>query len=268
MNVETVNTSLPLSVLVASPLNPRDELTGLDELAKSIKLYGVLQPVVVEPHTDEGFYRILAGHRRAAAAKLAGLAEVPAVLRSPATESVQAIHLVENIQRQDLTPLEIGISVYTQLEAGMKQKDLAEALSKPKTWVSKFSTIGEAYAHLIEQDRDTGKMAAEGNYSKLYELARKILGLDTKPTKAGMKDGQDEGEEDDGDLTEDQKMEAAAQEAREKLEQLADAVLARFGGKVAVELDGKSGFAIRWTFKNETKLTDAVQGIEKFVVIE
>lgn len=258
--MNTTHITVPLKALVASSVNPRDELTHIDELAKSIKAQGILQPLLVEPDQEPGRYLILAGHRRAAAAKLAGLDEVPAILREPTAHNVQAVHLVENIQRRDLTPLEIGISVYQQTESGIKQKDLAEALGKPKTWVSKFATIGEAYAQLIEQERDTGKMAEEQNYSTLYDMARKILGLDAK--KGGNKvnsGGKEEPEQ--MELTGDELSERDLDEGElEKIEKMRQYVGAQTGmpyNQIQIVPQGTKGWEVRLSFKNEKAVTEA-----------
>ena len=93
----------PVTRLRPNPLNPRTELqtTGLDELAASIRAQGVLQPLLVTP---QGL--VVAGHRRLAAARLAGLEVVPVLVRDLDPVRQQEIMLVENLQRAELTPVD------------------------------------------------------------------------------------------------------------------------------------------------------------------
>jgi len=105
----------PVNDLRPNPLNPRGELhvAGLDELADSIRAQGVLQPLLVTPGGV-----VVAGHRRLAAARMAGLSEVPVVVRDLDAVQQQEIMLVENLQRQDLSAVELsGIASGTTLGA-------------------------------------------------------------------------------------------------------------------------------------------------------
>jgi ParB/RepB/Spo0J family partition protein len=134
---------IALVQLVDSLENPRAQLRNIEELAASMKAYGVLQPLVVRPISD-GLFEIIAGHRRAAAADLAGLNEVPCVVRETKGE-LAALQLVENTQRDDLEPLEIAAGVMAVMKSGrIQQKQLAAQLGKSQAWVSKFVTIGKA----------------------------------------------------------------------------------------------------------------------------
>src|SRR5687767_10392861 len=97
---------LPIEQIQRSPFQPRVSFKkeGLQELADSIRQQGVLQPIVVRPK-GEGF-ELVAGERRWRAAQLAGLQEIPAVVKDLPDEAAAAIALIENIQREDLNPLE------------------------------------------------------------------------------------------------------------------------------------------------------------------
>lgn len=97
--------TLPLLTLAESPTNPRTVFDGLDELAASIKAQGVIEPIVVRPDGD-GAYEIVAGARRFRAAQLAGLKDIPAVVRDYDDAQVFEVQIVENLQRQDITPLD------------------------------------------------------------------------------------------------------------------------------------------------------------------
>lgn len=121
---------------VAPGRNPRTSMDQerLADLASSIRQHGVLQPVLVE-HDDDG-YTVVAGHRRLAAARLAGLATVPAFVQSVNGDAfVEA--LVENLLREDLTPLEEAQALHRlQEDGGLSQRDLAERVTKSVGWVN------------------------------------------------------------------------------------------------------------------------------------
>ena len=100
---------VPIEFLKANPRNPRREFADaeLGELADSIKQHGVIQPIVVRPVRGvQDRYEIIAGERRWRAAQMAGLAEIPAVIRDVPDEDAVAMALIENIQRENLNPLE------------------------------------------------------------------------------------------------------------------------------------------------------------------
>lgn len=114
-------TSRAVVELRPNPLNPRGELdaTGLEELATSIRAQGILQPLLVTP---DGL--VVAGHRRLAAAKLAGLTEVPVLERELSTAEQVEIMLVENVQREALTALQEARAFRHLLDAGYKKSDV------------------------------------------------------------------------------------------------------------------------------------------------
>lgn len=114
--------------LQPNPLNPRRDVnaSGLDELAESIRAQGVLQPLLVTPAGV-----VVAGHRRLAAARMAGLEEVPVVIRDLDTVQQQEIMLVENLQRQDLSPVEEARAYRRLLEAGQTTAQLARRIGAP-----------------------------------------------------------------------------------------------------------------------------------------
>src|SRR5690606_12842934 len=102
--------SLKTALLRAGKYQPRTRMDegALNELADSIRTQGIMQPILVRPLTgnDGGKYEIIAGERRFRAAKLAGLTEVPVLVREVADENAAVMALIENIQREDLNPLE------------------------------------------------------------------------------------------------------------------------------------------------------------------
>lgn len=108
---------------------------ALLELSESIKQYGILQPLLVSDKTD--YYEIIAGERRWRAAKLAGLKEVPVIIKELSDQQVVEISLIENIQREDLNPIEEAMA-YKRLieEFSLKQDEIAERVSKSRTAVT------------------------------------------------------------------------------------------------------------------------------------
>ena len=108
---------------------------ALQELSESIKQYGILQPLLVSDKKD--YYEIVAGERRWRAAKMAGLKEVPVVIKEFSTQEIVEISLIENIQREDLNPVEEAMA-YKRLmdEFHLKQDEIAERVSKSRTAVT------------------------------------------------------------------------------------------------------------------------------------
>ena len=134
---ESVLLHVPVDQIEPNPDQPRSRFddTALDELSASIKEVGILQPIVVTP-TDTG-YTLVAGERRWRAAKRAGLDTIPAVARGTSGDSTLVESLVENLQRQDLTPLEEA-HAYRQLleDIGMTQEQIADRVGKSRPAVS------------------------------------------------------------------------------------------------------------------------------------
>lgn len=105
------------------------------ELADSIRQFGVLQPLLVQKR--DGYYEIIAGERRWRAAKMAGLKEVPVVIKDFTDQQIVEISLIENIQREDLNPIEEALAYKRLLsEFKLKQDEVAERVSKSRTAVT------------------------------------------------------------------------------------------------------------------------------------
>ena len=108
---------------------------ALQELSESIKQFGLLQPILVQDRKDH--YEIIAGERRWRAAKLAGLKEVPVIIRNYTEQEIVEISLIENIQREDLNPIEEALAYKRLLtEFNLKQDEVAERVSKSRTAVA------------------------------------------------------------------------------------------------------------------------------------
>ena len=108
---------------------------SLEELSESIKTYGIIQPIVVSK--EDGYYAIIAGERRWRAAKLAGLEEVPAIIRESDEQTNREISLIENIQREDLNPYEKALGIRSLMDKyGMTQEEVSKKIGKSRSSVS------------------------------------------------------------------------------------------------------------------------------------
>ena len=147
---------------------------SLQELAESLKQFGVLQPLIVVPLADST-YRIVAGERRWRAAQIAGLTEVPAIVREQQELQELEIALIENVQRVDLSPLEQAISIERlHQQFNLTYKQIAGRLAKAETTVSNLVRL----LQLPERTRDA---LAEGKISEGH--ARAVLSLKAFPDK-------------------------------------------------------------------------------------
>lgn len=129
-----------ISQIEANPFQPRTEFNeeNLNELADSIKVHGVIQPITVR---KVGFkrYQIISGERRTRASLLAGLAEIPAYIRVANDQEMLEMAIIENIQREELNPIEIAISYKRLLEeCDLKQEELGERVGKNRTTVNNY----------------------------------------------------------------------------------------------------------------------------------
>jgi len=163
---------------------------SLNELAESIKNYGILQPIIVE---DKGnFYRIIAGERRWRASKIAGLEEIPCLVRDEDEQKNKEISLIENIQRENLNPIEKALG-YKELidNYNLRQQDLADKLGISRTYVTNTLRILNLDKRVIELALE-GKLTeghckalmAISDLDKQFEMAVKII--DTGGTVADI----------------------------------------------------------------------------------
>jgi len=131
---------LPIDVIEPNPDQPRRhfDAASLEELAESIRAKGVLQPLVVRPSDEAGErYQIVAGERRWRAAQMAGLHRVPALVRALSDSEVLEIAIIENIQREDLNPIEEAIGYRSLIDRfGHTQEKIAEALGKSRSHIA------------------------------------------------------------------------------------------------------------------------------------
>src|SRR5690606_30519281 len=148
---------LPIDSLHAGRYQPRHNFApeALEELAQSIRAQGLIQPIIVRPH--QGGYEIIAGERRWRAARLAGLEQVPCLVREVDDRATVAMALIENIQREDLNPLEEAEALRRLIdEFDLTHQETAEAVGRSRAAVSNLLRLLElprAIRDLLEQQR-------------------------------------------------------------------------------------------------------------------
>ncbi|HRD66040.1 MAG TPA: ParB/RepB/Spo0J family partition protein [Candidatus Competibacter sp.] len=156
VSADEVLRQLPVECIVRGRYQPRQDLREdtLRELAESIRAQGVVQPVVVRPIGD-GRYELIAGERRWRAAQLVELREVPAVVREVSDQAAIAMALIENIQREDLNPLEEAAALQRLIdEFGLTHQQAAEAVGRSRTAVTNL-------LRLLELSEEVGQLVRE-----------------------------------------------------------------------------------------------------------
>ena len=130
---------VPITAIEANPFQPRGEINtvGLEELAKSILEHGIIQPLILSKSSTDGQYTLIAGERRLRAAEIAGLKSVPAIIRDVTEQERLEIAIIENIQREDLTPLESALA-YQQLidEFNLSHEDISIKVGKSRATIT------------------------------------------------------------------------------------------------------------------------------------
>jgi ParB family transcriptional regulator, chromosome partitioning protein len=191
---------LPIELLQRGRYQPRSDVRAdtLDELAESIRQQGVIQPIVVRPLVGGGGteqrYEIIAGERRWRAAQLAGLTDIPAVIREVPDEAAVAMALIENIQREDLNPLEEAHAFERLIsEFGLTHQQVADAVGRSRVAVTnllRLIDLAPEVARLVERrELDMGHARALlglENHRKQTELALLVVkkGLSVRETEA------------------------------------------------------------------------------------
>lgn len=174
---------VPILKVEPNPNQPRRQFDedSLQELADSVKQYGILQPLIVKKH--EKFYEIIAGERRWRAAKLAGLKEVPVLIRDYAENEIVEIALIENIQREDLNPIEEALA-YKRLmeEFSLKQDQVAAKVSKSRVAITnslRLLKLDQRVQNLLSEEMITTGHArallAIDDPDQQYETAMKVF---------------------------------------------------------------------------------------------
>jgi ParB family chromosome partitioning protein len=166
---------LPLASIHANPMQPRTvfQAEKLEELAASIRANGIIQPIVVRQHLDG--YQIVAGERRWRAAKLAGIVDVPVVVQDVDDPQMLELALIENIQREDLNPIETA-HAYDRLsrELGLSHEEIGRRTGKDRTSITNI-------VRLLKLPKEVQLLVAEHRISMGH--ARAILGLPDATTQ-------------------------------------------------------------------------------------
>ena len=242
---------------------------ALMELSESIKQYGVLHPLLVSDKKD--YYEIIAGERRWRAAKLAGLTEIPVIVKEFSEQELVEISLIENIQREDLNPVEEAMA-YKRLidEFHLKQDEIAERVGKSRTAVTnsmRLLKLNEKVQQMVIDDMiSTGHARALlgiDDLEKQYTIAQQIFDekLSVRETEKLVKKIQQEKNQKDTEKNKkvDPKLEAICHDLEEKMKGI-------LGTKVAInQKDNKKGkIEIEYYSMDELdRIMDLFRTIEK-----
>lgn len=236
---------------------------ALQELADSIKQYGIVEPLIVQDRKT--YYEIIAGERRWRAAKLAGLKEVPVIIRNYTEQEIVEISLIENIQREDLNPIEEA-QAYKRLltEFNLKQDEVAERVSKSRTAVTNSMRLlklcDEVQQMIIDDMISTGHARALitiEDPEQQYTIAQKVFDekLSVREVEKLVKN-LNKPEKVKKEPVEDKALEAVYQDLEEKLKQ-------SLGTKVSIapKGDGSGRLEIEfYTHDDLEKITDLLTG--------
>ena len=252
--------SLPLAQVEPGLKQPRkrfDEET-LADLADSIRTHGIIQPLTVR-RLPSGYYQIIAGERRWRAAKLAGLSEVPAVIIEADDRKVMELGLIENLQREDLNPMEEAMGYRTLMEEyGLTQEETAQRVGKSRPAVAnalRLIALPDAIRHLVEEGQlSAGHARALLSISSSTlqkKLAQKIIaeGLSVRQTEALAKRfAREEAQEETAYAAPPDPMKLYRDAAAKDL-------TTRWGRKVSITMGPKKG-KLEFEFYNDEDLTE------------
>ena len=173
---------VPVEFIQRGKYQPRRDMSpeALEELSASIKVQGVMQPIVIRPiESNEERYEIIAGERRWRASQLAGLDTIPAVIRTVSDEDAIAMALIENIQRENLNPMEEAIALSRlKQEFELTQQQVADAVGKSRVTVTNL-------LRLISLTEDVKRMLEHGDLEMGH--ARALLSLSDKDQVSAAK---------------------------------------------------------------------------------
>ena len=237
------------------------EEDALLELADSIKQFGILQPLIVQKRND--YYEIIAGERRWRAAKQAGVKEVPVIIKEYTDQEIVEISLIENIQRENLNPIEEA-QAYKRLlnEFRLKQDEVAERVSKSRTAVTnsmRLLKLDERVQQMIIDDMiSTGHaraLLAVENPEEQYNLAQRIFDekLSVRDVEKLVKNLHKPAKP---KKTDDKTMQVIYQDIEEKLKQ-------KLGRKVTVTSRGEGSGKIEIEFYNHEDLDRLLDVLNK-----
>lgn len=234
--------SVKISMIEPNRSQPRKKFDeeALTELSESMKKFGVLQPLLVKKSGE--FYEIIAGERRWRAAKLAGLKEIPVIIKEIEDKEAAEIAVIENIQREDLSPIEEALA-YRRLitEFGLTQEEVAERVSKNRSTITnslRLLNLDDRVRELLEEGKLSSGHArallAVENRERQYELAMIIIekGLNVRETEALIKK--------EGRGQRSKKISESAEELKLYLDNIAEGLTENLGTKVSIVQGKKS----------------------------
>lgn len=258
-------TQLSLSKIEPNPNQPRKvfDQNALEELAESIRLHGIITPITVRSAEKDGYYQIIAGERRWRAARMAGLKEIPAMVLEAEEGQVMELALIENLQRQDLNPIEEAEG-YDQLinQFGLTQEQVAQRVVKSRPAVANA-------LRLLALPAEVRTMVSEGTLSggharavlavaeeeKRVEAAKQMVGMTVRQAEALAK-----------------KLNKAPVKAEEKpgvsvdyLSEIAHELENTLGRKVAIQ-QGKTSGSVTMEFYGTDDLERLVEALRRLRV--
>lgn len=185
-NEETVQ-NIAIKDIKPNPYQPRKifDTKAINELRDSIKIHGVLQPIILR-NTDKG-YEIVVGERRFRAAKEAKLKEIPAVVRDLTKEEMMELSVIENLQREDLSPLEEAESYqFLMKKLGLTQAKLAERVGKSRPYIANFVRLLTLPEEVQVMLRDGSLSAGHGRVLLGLKLKKNIIPTAKKAVAQGL----------------------------------------------------------------------------------
>ena len=234
---------------------------ALQELSDSIKQFGIIQPLIVQDRKDH--YEIIAGERRWRAAKKAGLKEVPVIIKNYTDQEIVEISIIENIQREDLNPIEEALAYKRLLEEfNLKQDQVAERVSKSRTAVTNSMRLlklsDKVQQMIIDEMISTGHARAILSIEdpeEQYNIAQKIFDekLSVREVEKLMKNM---GKPAKGKKSKDDKLEVIYQDIEEKLKQ-------KLGAKVVINSKGNGAGKMEIEFYTHDDLEKLVSMLSK-----
>jgi len=237
---------LPVDIVTRGRYQPRMEMDteALDDLASSIKSQGVVQPIVVRPLKGTETYEIIAGERRWRATQLAGLHEIPAIIKDVTDQTAMCLGLIENIQREDLNPMDEarGLSRLLQ-EFNMTHDATAEAVGRSRSSVSNLLRLLDLHVdvqHLLESgmiEMGHGRAILALDVANQTKVASKVVkqGLSVRATEQLVKGLKDKGAKSKGS-----KKTSTSSRLDPNLRSLQEDLSERLGAAVSIK-HGKGG---------------------------
>ena len=262
-----VSTSeIEISRIEPNPYNPRTEFNqeALEELAASIKLLGLIQPITVRP-VENGWYQIISGERRYRASQMAGLEKIPAYVRKTDDQGMLEMAIVENIQREDLDSIEVALSFQRLIEeCNLTQEAMAERVGKKRATVTNYLrllrlpaeiqfairakkiSMGHAKALLsLESDKEQLKFA-----NQIIEQDLSVRQIEQKIQKLGEKKEKKVKEE------------APVIELPEGHFRVIEIIGKYFNNNITAKRDNKGAGEITIRFNSDKEVEDFLQALE------